>query len=156
MRATIEGVGVMAEKKAEKKKRSIFRKETLDRISSPEQLTDYLRVTSPGIWIVLAAIVTLLVGFFVWMGVDTIETTVPVGVSMEDAHATVAITEGDVKIEKDMTLRVGGKEAAIQSTKTDEYGRTVGLANVDLTDGMYDGVLVTEAVHPIQFLISSK
>ena len=146
----------MAEKKAEKKKRSIFRKETLDRISSPEQLTDYLRVTSPGIWIVLAAIVTLLVGFFVWMGVDTIETTVPVGVSMEDAHATVAITEGDVKIEKDMTLRVGGKEAAIQSTKTDEYGRTVGLANVDLTDGMYDGVLVTEAVHPIQFLLTSK
>jgi len=146
----------MAEKKAGKKKTSIFRKKTLDRISSPEQLTDYLRVTSPGIWIVLAAIVTLLVGFFVWMGVDTIETTVPVGVSMEDAHATVAVTEGDVKIEKDMTLRVGGKEAAIQSTKTDEYGRTVGLANVDLTDGMYDGVLVTEAVHPIQFLISSK
>ena len=147
----------MAEKEAGKKKKtSIFRKETLDRISSPEQLTDYLRVTSPGIWIILAAIVTLLVGFFVWMGVDTIETTVPVGVSMEDAHATVAITEGDVKIEKDMTLRVGGKEAAIQSTKTDEYGRTVGLANVDLTDGMYDGVLVTEAVHPIQFLISSK
>jgi hypothetical protein len=146
----------MAEKEAGKKRTSIFRKETLDRISSPEQLTDYLRVTSPGIWIVLAAIVTLLVGFFVWMGVDTIETTVPVGVSMEDAHATVAITEGDVKIEKDMTLRVGGKEAAIQSTKTDEYGRTVGLANVDLTDGMYDGVLVTEAVHPIQFLISSK
>jgi hypothetical protein len=146
----------MAEKEAGKKKTSIFRKKTLDRISSPEQLTDYLRVTSPGIWIVLAAIVTLLVGFFVWMGVDTIETTVPVGVSMEGAHATVAVTEGDVKIEKDMTLRVGGKEAAIQSTKTDEYGRTVGLANVDLTDGMYDGVLVTEAVHPIQFLISSK
>ena len=147
----------MAEKEAGKKKKtSIFRKETLDRISSPEQLTDYLRVTSPGIWIILAAIVTLLVGFFVWMGVDTIETTVPVGVSMEGAHATVAITEGDVRIEKDMTLRVGGKEAAIQSTKTDEYGRTVGLANVDLTDDMYDGVLVTEAVHPIQFLISSK
>ena len=134
----------------------IFRKKSIERISSPEQLTDYLRVTNPGIWIVLAAIVTLLVGFFVWMGVDTIETTVPVGVSMEGAHATVAVTEGDVKIEKDMTLRVGGKEAAIQSTKTDEYGRTVGLANVDLTDGMYDGVLVTEAVHPIQFLISSK
>ena len=147
----------MAEKEAGKKKKtSIFRKETLDRISSPEQLTDYLRVTSPGIWIILAAIVTLLVGFFVWMGVDTIETTVPVGVSMEDAHATVAITEGDVKIEKDMTLRVGGKETVILSTETDEYGRTVGLADVDLTDGMYEGVLVTEAVHPIQFLISSK
>ena len=30
-------------------KTSVFRKKTLDRISSPEQLTDYLHVTNPGI-----------------------------------------------------------------------------------------------------------
>ncbi len=29
---------------------SLFRKETMDRISSPEDLTDYLKVTNPGIW----------------------------------------------------------------------------------------------------------
>ncbi len=78
-----------------KKKSSIFRKETLERISSPEQLTDYLRVTNPGIWIVLAGIVILLVGFFVWMSVDTIETTVKVGVSTQNSQAIVAVTEGD-------------------------------------------------------------
>ena len=40
---------------AKKEKETIFRKETLDRISSPDPLTDYLRVASPGIWVVLAS-----------------------------------------------------------------------------------------------------
>ena len=35
---------------------TVFRKKTLDRIASPEQLTDYLRVTNPGIWVVLGAV----------------------------------------------------------------------------------------------------
>ena len=36
---------------------TVFRQKTLERISSPEQLTDYLRVTNPGIWAVLAAVI---------------------------------------------------------------------------------------------------
>ena len=140
----------------ERKKASIFRSETLKRISSPEQLTDYLRVTNPGIWIILAAVLTLLVGFFVWMSVGTIETTVEVGVSTQNHVAEVAVKNGDATIEKDMTLRIGDMQTAILSTKTDGYGRTVGMADVDLSDGMYDGTLVTESVHPIQFLLTSK
>lgn len=31
----------------------IFRKKSLDRISSPEQLNDYIRVANPGIWMIL-------------------------------------------------------------------------------------------------------
>ena len=141
---------------SEQKKPNIFRKETLERISSPEQLSDYLRVTSPGIWIILVAIVVMLVGFFVWMSVGIVETTVPVGVSTQSHHATVAV-KGDVNtMDKDMTLRVGGKETTILSTSTDNYGRTVGAAEVDLPDGMYEGTLVTESVHPVQFLLTSK
>ena len=45
---------------------TVFRKKTLDRISSPEQLTDYLRVTNPGIWVILAAVILLLAGVFAW------------------------------------------------------------------------------------------
>ena len=33
----------------------LFRKESVERVSSPEQLSDYLHVTSPAIWVVLAA-----------------------------------------------------------------------------------------------------
>lgn len=140
----------------EEQKRSIFRSETLKRISSPEQLTDYLRVTNPGIWVVLAAVLALLVGFFVWMSVGTIETTVEVGVSTKDHHAEVAVKSEGATIEKDMVLRIGNQETTILSTKKDEYGRTVGTAEVNLPDGMYDGTLVTESVHPIQFLLTSR
>ena len=42
----------------------IFRKKSLDRLSSPEQLNDYLHVTSPGIWIVLGAVIFLLISIF--------------------------------------------------------------------------------------------
>ncbi len=140
----------------EQQKPSIFREETLKRISSPEQLTDYLRVTNPGIWVVLAAVLAVLVGFFVWMSVGTIETTVEVGVSTQNHNAEVAIKNADATIEKDMVLRIGDQETAILSTKTDGYGRTVGTAEVNLSDGMYDGTLVTESIHPIQFLLDSK
>ncbi len=40
----------------------IFRKKSLDRISSPEQLNDYIRVANPGIWMILAAVIILLAG----------------------------------------------------------------------------------------------
>ena len=45
---------------------SIFRQKSIDRISSPEQLHDYIKVSSPGAWLVLVAIIVFLVGALVW------------------------------------------------------------------------------------------
>ncbi|MBO4374919.1 MAG: hypothetical protein J5829_07410 [Lachnospiraceae bacterium] len=44
----------------------IFRQKSIDRVSSPEKLDDYIRVTTPGVWITLAALVILLAGTIVW------------------------------------------------------------------------------------------
>ena len=44
----------------------IFREKSLERVSSPEALNDYIRVTTPSVWIVLAAAVLLLVGMLCW------------------------------------------------------------------------------------------
>ncbi len=44
----------------------IFRKKSMDRISNPEALNDYIRVTAPSVWIVLIALVVLLVGMLAW------------------------------------------------------------------------------------------
>ena len=41
---------------------TLFRKEAMERISSPDDLTSYLRVTSPSVWIILTAVIALLVG----------------------------------------------------------------------------------------------
>jgi len=47
-------------------KQNIFRKSSLERMSSPEQLNDYIRVSNPSVWIILAAIAILLIAAIVW------------------------------------------------------------------------------------------
>jgi hypothetical protein len=44
----------------------IFRKKSIDKVSSPEKLDDYIKVTTPSVWLTLAAIVILLIGAIVW------------------------------------------------------------------------------------------
>ena len=52
----------------------IFREKSLMRVSSPEALNDYIRVTTPSVWLVLGALVVLLVGMLVWSIFGTVET----------------------------------------------------------------------------------
>ena len=46
--------------------RSIFRKKSLERVTSPEQLNDYIKVTTPSVWIILVATLILIIGTLVW------------------------------------------------------------------------------------------
>jgi len=45
----------------------LFRQKSLDQIASPEQVHDYLRVTSPRMWMLIAAAVALAAGFVVYL-----------------------------------------------------------------------------------------
>ena len=47
-------------------KKNIFRKTSLERMSSPEKLNDYIRVSNPSVWIILSAIAILLIAAIVW------------------------------------------------------------------------------------------
>ena len=141
----------MEEKKQET---TVFREKTLARIASPEQLTDYLRVTTPGTWIVLAAVIALLAGIFVWSAVGTLETKAPVRVIVEGQSAQV-VTTGQEKLEAGMPLRVSSQDTVLSSITADEYGRSVGIASVDLPDGTYEGIVVVEQTRPIAFLLNS-
>ena len=47
-------------------KDSIFRKKSLDRISSPEQLNDYIRVSNTSIWLIITALFIIAISFSVW------------------------------------------------------------------------------------------
>lgn len=50
----------------ENMKEEIFRKKSLDRIQSPEQIDDYIRVITPGLWLSLGAVILLLVAMIMW------------------------------------------------------------------------------------------
>ena len=45
---------------------SIFRKESIDKVSSPEKLDDYIKVTTPNVWLTLIAVMLLLIGAIIW------------------------------------------------------------------------------------------
>lgn len=47
-------------------KKNIFREKSLEQIRSPDQLEDYLKISSPGVWMTLTAILLLLAGFCIW------------------------------------------------------------------------------------------
>ena len=134
---------------------TLFRKEALERILSPEQLGDYLRVTSAGIWVVLAAVIIFLSGLFAWSAVGTLETTADVKVIVEDENAQV-VPLGSEKLHAGMTLRILGEDYIMTSADQDNYGRSIGSAKTGLPDGIYDGTVVTESIHPIGFLLKSR
>ncbi len=66
----------------------IFREKSIKRVSSPEQLNDYIRVTSPSVWIVLIALVVLLLGMLAWSVLGRIEVHNEDGSTQEIAPIT--------------------------------------------------------------------
>ncbi len=58
---------------------SIFREKSIDRISSPEELDDYMKVTSPALWMIFATIILILIAVLVWSVTGRIEENLVVG-----------------------------------------------------------------------------
>lgn len=137
------------------KQQNLFREKTIERISSPEKLTDYLRVTSPGIWAVLGAVIILLGGLFIWASIGTLETTADVKVMVAD-HKAVIVADGATALAEGMPVKIATEDCVIASTDSDEYGRTYGITEVSLPDGTYDGTAVIEQIRPIDFLLESR
>lgn len=61
--------------KARQERTSIFRAKSLDRISSPEEIDEYMKVTSPSMWLVLGTVFLLLAAALLWSVTGRIETT---------------------------------------------------------------------------------
>ena len=141
----------------EKQESTLFRKKAMERISSPEELTGYLRVTSPGMWIVLAAVIILLVGLFAWAAVGTLDTTADATAIVQDHTARiVASGQNADALKAGMPLRIASQEFVIASVDYDEYGRATAYAEVSLPDGSYDATVVVEQTRPIEFLLESR
>ena len=119
----------------------IFRKKSLDRISSPEQLNDYIRVANPGIWMILAAVIILLAGVCVWGIFGHLDTkTETVGTAK-----AAEISEIPVKLKEEQL------ESAAFAVDESVYTATI---HTGLADGIYKVELVTNRVSPMSFVIN--
>lgn len=159
-------------------KKSIFRKKAMDRITSPEEMDDYLQVTGPGTWFVLLAVVLLVIGFIAWGIMGRLETTVSVAVLSQDKQTICYVPEDNAQAvlnkgeEKD--INIGGKTYAIAdyemppvvveastdpavliagSLKAGDIVRPM-LVEGELKDGVYTGEILVETVSPISFILN--
>ena len=74
---------------------SIFRQKSLDRISSPEEIDNYMKVTRPSLWLALGVIVLLLAALILWSVTARIEaTTVSDGQTVTEQIAPVSFLIG--------------------------------------------------------------
>lgn len=136
-----------------KMENQLFREKSLERISSPEELNDYLRVSTPNLWLTLVAVIVLLVGLLVWASVGKLETTIDAVAEIENNYVEVTLTGSDAeKIDEGMTIRIGNFETNIDVIRYDDLGRAVAVGNADIPDGNYKAEIVIENIHPIQFL----
>ncbi len=135
---------------------SLFRKKNLDRVSSPEQLGDFLHVTSPSIWIVLTAVIVLLASLFVWSSVTAVESFAAGTAEVQDGVLTFHFEEaGQAEhVEAGMNIQVGELLTPVASVGRDESGNPIAIANIDLPDGNYQARVRYQSTQIIQMLFA--
>ena len=89
--------------------KSLFRKNSMESLTSPEQLTDYLHVTTPTVWVVMAAIILLLVGMLIWGSIASIDSYAAGTAQVRDGSMLVLFDDAELarNVEAGMTVTVG-------------------------------------------------
>lgn len=153
----------------------LFRKSSIERVSSPEQLNDYIKVANPGVWMLLAAVVLLLAGVCVWGIFGRLDTKIPTAGMCMDGTFTCYVTEEKVgNIKSGMTVHVDGSSFMVSEVSAkpvevddemDRYLMHLGgffegewlyeiTADAGIPDGTYKAEIVTESVSPMSFILN--
>ncbi len=158
--------------------RSIFRSSSIERISSPEQLNDYLRVSRLSVWLILAAAGILLISFLIWGIFGELPTTLSAEAFIKDETAVCYLAQeeagtvsvGDRAVINGVEYRVTevgivplSKAEAESAYESDYVKDALALAdwNIEVriaapqaADGLARVMITTEYTKPINFLIN--
>lgn len=151
----------------------ILSKPSGNKVSSPEQLNDYIKASSVGVWIVLSVIMVLLISIFVWGFFGSLKTTVStVGVA-DNGNIICYVADGS-NISVGDEVNVNGKKGTVNAVSAtpvsavslaSEYDEFT-LYSLQLSDWNYavevtcdscdDGIqnvkIIYDSVHPISFI----
>ena len=115
-------------------KGQIISEKSLKQIENPEKLNDYLRVTSAGVWLVLATVIVLLAGVVAWGFLGRIHSTVQAAVVTENGKFRIKAPFG---LTGDQPQAVEKLVAGIKAGKKHQTllgvtgsGKTFTMANV--------------------------
>lgn len=104
----------------EDNKGSLFREKSMERLSSPEQLNDYIRVANPGVWLILGGIIALLLGVCAWGIFGKLDTTVTGAAVCQDGKIMCYISEADGEsVRTGMTIKIGDVTTTVKAISSE-------------------------------------
>lgn len=154
---------------------NIFRKKSMDRVTNPEQLNDYIKVSNPSVWMILMAIIFFLIGVCAWGYFGRLETKINVPCEVVNGKFEAFVKEDDIdKLIEGMTIKIKDTESYIEKISgkaisakdnLDEYMMHLGDINEDewvfritgkisLEDGIYLAEVITESITPMSFVLN--
>ncbi len=136
--------------------KGIFRKKSMESLSSPEQLNDYLRVTTPSVWAALGAAVLLLAALILWSFFAVVESYVPGRAAVKDGTLTITFdtAEDAQRVEKGMTVQIGDVSAPVTFAGPGEDGEIFATAFMQIPDGSYEARVSYRQTQVIRMLFN--
>ena len=137
--------------------KQVYREKSLERISSPEQLNDYLKVTKPMVWVVLIAAVLLIVGFLIWGAFAYIGSFAKGTAQVRNGKMTVYFEDDDFagNVQEGMNVTVGETSNTILATGYDRDGKIYAQADTILEDGTYQASVNYKQTQVLSLLFGS-
>jgi hypothetical protein len=155
----------------------LFRKKNMDRVSSPEQLNDRIRVTGFGVWLLLSGILLVLAGIVVWGIFGRLDTTLPVSAITQQGQTVCYVKEQSIsQIQVGMAVDAESGSTTVASIAVvpvqvddqfPEYLCHVGaltrgewVYEVTLQDALgeegsiFAAQIVTESIAPLTFVVN--
>lgn len=158
-------------------KNDVFRQKSLDRVNSPEDINNYLKVTNPPVWFIMGAVILLLAGAIVWACVAKIETKTSGVVVADKQYTSCYVSESKIGYVKPGTIvRINGNEYTVSGVSDTpaaaelllspycislggfELGENVYKLNLSdkIKPRNYACTIVLESISPITFLTKSS
>lgn len=153
---------------------NLFREKNLKRISSPESLNDYVKVSNPGVWVLLVAVIVLLIGFLTWGVFGRIDSSISSFINVNNHKAITYVKEDKIDdLSDDSYVVVNEKKYEIKNVssypiqlhtdasdiflhiadlKNGDWVYTVEFDIEDIGNGTFESKIVTESLKPISLL----
>ncbi len=152
---------------------TLFRQKSIDKISSPEELNDYIRVSNPGMWMLLVAVILVLLGMVTWGTFGRLETRISVPAKVDENKVVLYVEADDLlKVKAGQAVYITSfkgevTELSVNGNKAGEVLGDISLqeagfdkedivyeidGKIDCPNGIYLGEIVIDQVSPMSFL----
>ena len=147
------------------------------KVDSPEQLNQYIRLSNPGVWVILLSITVLLVGVCIWGCFGKIDTKVNAVLISDNYNSYIYVKESDIeKIKEEMQVEIKnsdnnykiieiGESPEKVTNDMDEYARHLGNFQIGewvykcridgrVKEGAYGADIIVESIAPMTFVFN--